>query len=662
MVNAQRFRARKVDLKRALPVFRAADLDDLDDDDNRQVDAIETGVEKDEEAEHHLQAAISATNAAANGQAPSKQVYIPTPDASRVAKDGYDKLYPRKFMCPTSLIRSSETVEECCAPMYCLDDEDELWLNAQSEPMDMDAFEQAMDQLEHLTRDMVFQRPEDIPSVDYLAAHAADREQPFQRETVERVYEHWRQRREERGFNTVQPHLQIEDPPKAVEIDPYVCFRRREVRQGRKTRRADQRSLEQLRRLRVNLAMAAQVLEMCLDRETVKTELVEREQEVARQRANVIRMRRRLSATAGSWDDLFVLPVQHRDPQPQRKRLGAAQRPRVAGRKARVATGLASAAAAAAAANGLGPYGEPALPLPYVLPRTVSVHPYTAPKRLQSMASRIDTRMRVRESQLENRDFVDATFPNGMPLHTNRTVLPQMCGFWSPASLGGSRPLEPPAPGVGFRLRRGRLGRLFVDRRVVRPEDTVSQARVENYRLGLLTPEDHRALYQCRTPKSPAGLPEELLRPFSFSADLFAPQAETTSAQMPAVSVPASVGPLSVASLDTAAALPMLSNLKSQLASIDHSPLSRDTIVDVSSGLGTPNGIERSNMSAMTLDTSEPSTPSAISSKRSISMQLPKDSPETNRTGSLSSTSSSTSLSLNVPVLSAAISPQIPNR
>ncbi|KAJ2015714.1 hypothetical protein GGI06_003246 [Coemansia sp. S85] len=50
MVNAQRFRARKVDLKRPLPVFRAADLDDLEDDDNRHVDAIETGVEKDEEA------------------------------------------------------------------------------------------------------------------------------------------------------------------------------------------------------------------------------------------------------------------------------------------------------------------------------------------------------------------------------------------------------------------------------------------------------------------------------------------------------------------------------------------------------------------------------------------------------------------------------------
>lgn len=50
MVNAQRFRARKVDLKRPLPVFRAADLEDLEDDDNRHVDAIETGVEKDEEA------------------------------------------------------------------------------------------------------------------------------------------------------------------------------------------------------------------------------------------------------------------------------------------------------------------------------------------------------------------------------------------------------------------------------------------------------------------------------------------------------------------------------------------------------------------------------------------------------------------------------------
>ncbi|KAJ1935951.1 Enhancer of polycomb-like protein 1, partial [Linderina pennispora] len=232
--HAQRFRARKVDLRRALPVYRATDLDDLEDDDNRQVDAIETGVEKDEEAEHHLQAAISATHAAHTGGAPAKQVYIPTPDASKRIP-GYDRLYRKDFKCPTSLIRSSETVEECCAPMYCMDDNDDTWLAATNkkrgkvglQQLSADQFEAAMDQLETLTKDMVFTRVEDIPTIEYLAAHAADRDRPFDVTTIEVVFEHWQERRQKAEFKPIMPGLQFEDVSK-TEIDPYVCFRRRE--------------------------------------------------------------------------------------------------------------------------------------------------------------------------------------------------------------------------------------------------------------------------------------------------------------------------------------------------------------------------------------------------------------------------------------------------
>ncbi|KAJ2490270.1 Enhancer of polycomb-like protein 1 [Coemansia sp. RSA 2050] len=557
MVNAQRFRARKVDLKRPLPVFRAADLDDLEDDDNRHVDAIETGVEKDEEAEHHLQAAISATHAAATGEAPSKQVYIPTPDASKVI-DAYDELYLKNFTCPTSLIRSSETVEECCAPLYCMDDEDAEWLaafnarraKAELPAMSEDQFELGMDQLETLTRDMVFLRPEDFPSAEYLASHAADRDRPFARATVDQVFEHWRQRRIDSSYKPVIPALQYEDTSK-TEIDPYVCFRRREVRQGRKTRRADQRSLEQLRRLRVNLANAAQMLDMCLERETAKIEIIAEAQAVAQQRSAVLRMRRRLGVTAApDFDDLFVPPMQ------QRKRMAARdpsqQRPRASVvRKPRIASGLASAAAAAAAAgggNGAGSasdsgvfdglLGDLLMPQPYVLPRSVSVHQYPVPQRLVAMCERIQARSATYDARLAN-GWVDATFAGpAMNLHMNRIIDPLAASFWSPHMTAEPQAHAPTA----FRMRRGRLGRLFLDRRTVRAH-SVPEDRLQKYRMGLLSPKD-RVRLLTRTIGDAAdssgassssssssdssnvssmGIPEELLRPFSFAVDLMPP-------------------------------------------------------------------------------------------------------------------------------------------
>ncbi|KAJ1734053.1 Enhancer of polycomb-like protein 1 [Coemansia biformis] len=723
MVNAQRFRARKVDPKRQLPVYRAADLDDLDDDDNRQTDAIETGVEKDEEAEHHLQAAISATHAAASGEVSAKQVYIPTPDASKVV-DGYDALYPEGFTCPNSLIRSSETVEECCAPMYCMDDEDAAWLaalnderSAAGEPeLSADDFELAMDQVESLTCDMVFLRADDIPTVEYLALHAADRDRPFARSVAELVYEHWKARRTQRAFKTVMTGLQFEDTSK-TEIDPYVCFRRREVRQGRKTRRADQRSLDQLRRLRSNLTMVAQLLEMCVERENAKAELVAEAQAVARQRAMVIRMRRRLSLTGGSWDELFVPPAQQQ--QQQRKRLAGRdplQRPRAAVRKPRIATGLASAAAAAAAAGAAGGsmhsgmLGEPTLPTPFVLPHMVSVHQYPVPRRLQSMASRIQTKTHVCEATLAS-GWVDATFPGALPLHTNRAIDPPMAGFWAPHSMDAAAagllagPLAEAVArtSMGFRVRRGRLGRLFVDRRPVRAQPR-SEDRLLRFRLGLLTPEDHQQLRECRTASWGAdtglaancGLPEELLRPFSFASELAqslptAAASATAAAAVPQRLVPA---PLSVAvSSDTA--VPTFAG--AHAAQTVSPPLSAASSGSAPDSLGTMPPLPESAAmlaagrlgssappsSSLTtlrsklpnLSESGPPTPAALSTRRSASVQAVAAAPATNGLhagvdGMEQDASSSSSLQLGVPMLAssvstpalAAMSPQVASR
>lgn len=142
--NKPKFRSRKLDFKKALPIHFAEDLPDLDEDSsiNRTVPIVATGVEKEEEEvhlcrkwmfnicfkfkEHHLQAVISAAQVRDSKAA---SVYIPTPDASRLI-DYYDKLYSRPFKMPTNLIRFSNVVEDCIGTAYCMDADDMKWLKS----------------------------------------------------------------------------------------------------------------------------------------------------------------------------------------------------------------------------------------------------------------------------------------------------------------------------------------------------------------------------------------------------------------------------------------------------------------------------------------------------------------------------------------------------
>ncbi|OMH81090.1 Enhancer of polycomb-like protein 1, partial [Zancudomyces culisetae] len=156
MVGAQRFRARKVDLKRPLPIYLASDLTDLEREEiNRTID-IETGVEKEEENEHHLQAAISATQAMLTGRGYKKEQepkesteveeegkvedeaatkkqeagigVIPTPK-TRIDLAIRQKWYSRKYEPPKGLIRYSGVADEdVLGTQYCMDEEDEAWL------------------------------------------------------------------------------------------------------------------------------------------------------------------------------------------------------------------------------------------------------------------------------------------------------------------------------------------------------------------------------------------------------------------------------------------------------------------------------------------------------------------------------------------------------
>uniref|UniRef100_A0A8C9W532 Enhancer of polycomb homolog 2 n=1 Tax=Scleropages formosus TaxID=113540 RepID=A0A8C9W532_SCLFO len=96
------FRARALDAAKPLPVYRNRDLPDLGDcvSINRTVPQMPTGMEKEEESEHHLQRAISAQQVFREKK---ENMVIPVPEAeSNVTY--YDRLYKGEFRIPKQLI------------------------------------------------------------------------------------------------------------------------------------------------------------------------------------------------------------------------------------------------------------------------------------------------------------------------------------------------------------------------------------------------------------------------------------------------------------------------------------------------------------------------------------------------------------------------------
>lgn len=81
------------------------------------------------------------------------------------------------------------------------------------------------------------------------------------------IYHHWRQRREIRKGKSIFPSLNYDE---ANDGDPYVCFRRRDIRATRKTRRTDNYSVEKFQKLQYELQAAHQIVSMVQSRERLK--------------------------------------------------------------------------------------------------------------------------------------------------------------------------------------------------------------------------------------------------------------------------------------------------------------------------------------------------------------------------------------------------------
>lgn len=256
--NKPTFRARQLDVSKPLPIYMSDDLPDLHEctELKRAVPQMPSGMEKEEESEHHLQRAMVAGSV------------IPTPEVSKLVGDDlkwHDLTYPPNCYPPKQLIHITPFTMEQDVPEYDYDSEDSEWLNTtgRSNSITGDKLEELVDKWEkHSTYNI-------IALADAKALTKDDED------TILLIYDYWLRKRVRLG-HTLSPAVRTEPIVGAPPNDSYVAFRkRRDKIQTRKNRKNDEASYEKMLKLRRNIDKAVDLIAMIQQREILKKQTVQ---------------------------------------------------------------------------------------------------------------------------------------------------------------------------------------------------------------------------------------------------------------------------------------------------------------------------------------------------------------------------------------------------
>lgn len=259
------FRARALDASKPMPIYMSEELPDLPEYSaiNRAVPQMPSGMEKEEECEHHLQRAICAG------------LIIPTPEVNAISEAIYNKLYPPTFQVPKKLIHMQPFAMEQDIPDYDMDSEDEKWVSSHSKTLGLNAdkFEEIMDRLEKNSGHSVVTQTE----AKMLFKEDDD--------LIMSVYDYWLNKRL-RTLQSLIPTVKTDQNATGTNNpNPYIAFRRRtEKMQTRKNRKNDEASYEKMIRLQKDLNRALMILELVKRRENSKRELLHLSVEVYEKR------------------------------------------------------------------------------------------------------------------------------------------------------------------------------------------------------------------------------------------------------------------------------------------------------------------------------------------------------------------------------------------
>ncbi|GFR32180.1 enhancer of polycomb homolog 1 [Trichonephila clavata] len=266
------FRARALDASKPMPIYYMDDVPEFQDFTtiNRAVPQMPTGMEKEEECEHHLQRAISAQQAYGH----TGELVIPTPEVYNVPKNIKDELYPATYKSSRQLIHVQPFSMDQDIPDYDIDSEDERWLSQQADRLDIRPlqYEEMMDRLEKSSGQQVIT----LKEAKLLLRDDDD--------IIIAVYDYWLNKRLKTQHPLI-PQVKTEKRDGSTNNNPYVAFRRRtEKMQTRKNRKNDEASYEKMLKLRRDLSRAVTLLELVKRREKTKRELLHLTVEVVEKR------------------------------------------------------------------------------------------------------------------------------------------------------------------------------------------------------------------------------------------------------------------------------------------------------------------------------------------------------------------------------------------
>lgn len=121
-----------------------------------------------------------------------------------------------------------------------------------------------------------------------------------------KIYEYWKQRKISASGTNIFPQLKFEKPGEKEEEDPYVCFRRREVRHPRKTRRIDVINSHKLRLLYRELQHTKDLALLIAKRELKTTLINENDMKIFNGRCKLKKLKRSLNNVDDNINDLLI--------------------------------------------------------------------------------------------------------------------------------------------------------------------------------------------------------------------------------------------------------------------------------------------------------------------------------------------------------------------
>jgi len=249
-----------------------------------------------------LQAALNGAGASA-----PKEIPVPPPVESTL---DYGELYPLNFSKPCTYIRFSQTVEDCIGCQYDMTEDDDVFLKSYNQKraapaqLSEDDFEMIMDVFEETAyiRTPFAAVDQTIVPYDEMVQGLQELDTAKIMPHAKEIYEYWKSRRQALANRPLHPTLKFETHQENDDMDPYVCFRRREVRQTRKTRARDVQSADKLKRLRRELEEGRLLIIASHEREVLKKEILTTDRLIFEQRAQLKEAKVRLGIKTDDED------------------------------------------------------------------------------------------------------------------------------------------------------------------------------------------------------------------------------------------------------------------------------------------------------------------------------------------------------------------------